>query len=150
MNKRSIKVMALIAMILQALAAVIGIGMVAMQKTLLKGFMGRSMDMKTTVFPVTLIFVIFQLIIYIVFFSISQREENRFVGIVLIVLSVILSVVSVFGNVLGSLFYSRQQVEALAGYSGITTLMSYANTLFVIPAEALFYIACGRYTFKPE
>ena len=150
MNKRSIKIMALIAMILQALAAVIGIGMVAMQKTLLKGFMGRSMDMKTTVFPVALIFVIFQLIIYIVFFSISQREENRFVGIVLIVLSVILAVVSVFGNVLGSLFYSRQQVEALAGYSGITTLMSYANTLFVIPAEALFYIACGRYTFKPE
>ena len=150
MNKRSIKIMALIAMILQALAAVIGIGMVAMQKTLLKGFMGRSMDMKTTVFPVALIFVIFQLIIYIVFFSISQREENRFVGIVLIVLSVILAVVSVFGNVLGSLFYSRQQVEALAGYSGITTLMSYANTLFVIPAEALFYIACGRYTSKPE
>lgn len=150
MNKRSIKIMALVAMILQALAAVIGIGMVAMQKTLLKGFMGRSMDMKTTVFPVALIFVIFQLIIYIVFFSISQREENRFVGIVLIVLSVILAVVSVFGNVLGSLFYSRQQVEALAGYSGITTLMSYANTLFVIPAEALFYIACGRYTSKPE
>ncbi|MCR5000194.1 MAG: hypothetical protein K6A71_00200 [Lachnospiraceae bacterium] len=150
MNKRSIKIMALIAMILQALAAVIGIGMVAMQKTLLKGFMGGSMDMKTTVFPVALIFVIFQLIIYIVFFSISQREDNRFVGIVLIVLSVILAIVSVFGNVLGTFFYSRQQIEALAGYSGITTLMSYANTLFVIPAEALFYIACGRYTSKPE
>ena len=44
--------------------------------------------------------------------------------------------------------HSRQGAAALGAYSSITTLINYVNTLLVIPAEALFYIACGRYTAK--
>ena len=69
-------------------------------------------------------------------------------GIILIILSIVLSVVSVFGSVLVNIFYSRQGAAALGAYSSITTLINYVNTLLVIPAEALFYIACGRYTAK--
>lgn len=150
MDKGNIKVMAIIALILQALATVAGFAIVVLQKSLLRAFMGIPNDSNIMVFPVTLFFVVLQLIIYIAFFSISRKEGNRIMGIILIIVSIILAIVSVFGNVFGNIFYSRQGVEAVAGYSGVTTLISYVNTLFAIPAEALFYIACGRYTSKPE
>lgn len=150
MNKGSIKMMTMIAVILQALATVLGFAIVVLQKTLLKAFMNMHSEIDTIVFPLTLIFVVLQLIIYIAFFGISRKEGSRVTCIILIILSVILAIVSVFGNMLGSLFYSRQGVEAVAGYSGLTTLISFVNTLFAIPAEALFYIACGRYTSIPE
>lgn len=141
---RSIKIMAMIAVILQALATVLGFAVVVLQKTLLKAFMSMPRDSDSIVFPIALIFVVLQLIIYIAFFSISRKEGSRVACIILIILSVIFSIISVFGNVLGSFLYSRNGVEAIAGYSGVTTLISYVNTLFAIPAEALFYIACGR------
>lgn len=144
MNNGSTKMMAIIAVSLQALATVLGLAIVVLQKTLLKAFTHILTDSNTIVFPLTLIFVALQLIIYIAFFSISQKEGNRVTCIILVILSVILAIVSVAGNMLGSLFYSRQGVEAVAGYSGLTTLISYVNTLFAVPAQALFYIACGR------
>lgn len=150
MNRRSIKVMAIISVILQTVAAVAGFGIVVFQKTLVRAFMRIPTDSKIMVFPVTLLFVVVQLIIYIAFYSISQKEGDRVTVIILIVLSIILAVMSVFGNVLGSFIYSRKGAEAVAVYSSVTSIMSYINTLFVIPAEALFYIACGRYTSKPE
>ena len=148
MNNGSIKIMTIIAVILQALATVLGFGIVALQKTLLHTFMRMPNDSSVTVFPIIMIFVVLQLIIYIVFLSISKKEGNRVVGIILIILSIVLSVVSVFGSVLVNIFYSRQGAAALGAYSSITTLINYVNTLLVIPAEALFYIACGRYTAK--
>ena len=150
MNRRSIKVMAIISVILQTVAAVAGFGIVVFQKTLVQAFMRIPTDSKIMVFPVTLLFVVVQLIIYIAFYSISQKEGDRVTVIILIVLSIILAVMSVFGNVLGSFIYSRKGAEAVAVYSSVTSIMSYINTLFVIPAEALFYIACGRYISKPE
>ena len=80
----------------------------------------------------------------------SQKEGNSIAGIVLIVLSVMLAVTSVFGNAVGSVIYARMGVEAVAVYSSITSITSYINALLVIPAEAVFYIACGRYTAKSE
>ena len=150
MNKGRIKTMAIIALILQTLATVLGFVIVASQKTLLRSFMSMPDDSNTTVFPATLIFVVLQLMIYIVFFCISQKEGNMTTCLILIISSIILAIVSVFGNVLVNIFYSRRTVAALGAYSGITTLISYVNTLFAIPAEALFYIACGRYTAEQE
>ena len=150
MNNGRIKVMSTIALILQTLAVVAGLGIVVLQKTLTRTFMSTPTDSKIMVFPISLFFVIVQLIIYIAFFSISQKEGNRVIGIVLIILSIILAVMSVFGNVLGNIIYSRKGAEALALYSSVTSIMSYVNTLLAIPAEALFYIACGRYTSKME
>ncbi|MCR5108695.1 MAG: hypothetical protein K6B28_11095 [Lachnospiraceae bacterium] len=150
MNKGSTKMMAMIAVGLQALATVLGLVIVVLQKTVLKAFMNVPSGSDTIVFPLALIFVALQLIIYIAFFSISRKEGNRVTCIILIIISIILAVVSVLGNVVGNIYYARQGVEAIAGYSGLTTLISYVNTLFAIPAEALFYIACGRYTYKPE
>ena len=150
MNSGSVKVMSTIALILQVLAVVAGLVIVVLQKPLSRAFMSMPTDSKTMVFPISLFFVILHLIIYIAFFSISQKEGNRVIGIVLIILSIILAIMSVFGNVLGNIIYSRKGTEALALYSSVTSIMSYVNTLLAIPAEALFYIACGRYTAKME
>lgn len=150
MNSGSVKVMSTIALILQMLAVVAGLVIVVLQKPLSWAFMSMPTDSKTMVFPISLFFVILHLIIYIAFFSISQKEGNRVIGIVLIILSIILAIMSVFGNVLGNIIYSRKGAEALALYSSVTSIMSYVNTLLAIPAEALFYIACGRYTAKME
>ena len=150
MNSGSVKVMSTIALILQMLAVVAGLVIVVLQQLLSRAFMSMPTDSKTMVFPISLFFVILHLIIYIAFFSISQKEGNRVIGIVLIILSIILAIMSVFGNVLGNIIYSRKGAEALALYSSVTSIMSYVNTLLAIPAEALFYIACGRYTSKME
>ena len=120
------------------------------QKILVRAFVNMPTDSKIMVFPASLLFVILQLFIYIAFFSISQKEGNSIAGIVLIVLSVMLAVTSVFGNAVGSVIYARMGVEAVAVYSSITSITSYINALLVIPAEAVFYIACGRYTAKSE
>ncbi|MCR5232725.1 MAG: hypothetical protein K6E53_02305 [Lachnospiraceae bacterium] len=150
MKNGSIKIMSIIALILQTLAVVAGLGTVVWQKILVRAFVNMPTDSKIMVFPASLLFVILQLFIYIAFFSISQKEGNSIAGIVLIVLSVMLAVTSVFGNAVGSVIYARMGVEAVAVYSSITSITSYINALLVIPAEAVFYIACGRYTAKSE
>ncbi len=150
MKNGSIKIMSIIALILQTLAVVAGLGTVVWQKILVRAFVNMPTDSKIMVFPASLLFVILQLFIYIAFFSISQKEGNSIAGIVLIVLSVMLAVMSVFGNAVGSVIYARMGVEAVAVYSSITSITSYINALLVIPAEAVFYIACGRYTAKSE
>ena len=150
MKNGSIKIMSIIALILQTLAVVAGLGTVVWQKILVRAFVNMPTDSKIMVFPASLLFVILQLFIYIAFFSISQKEGNSIAGIVLIVLSVMLAVTSVFGNAVGSVIYARMGVEAVAVYSSITSITSYINALLVIPAEAVFYIACGRYTVKSE
>jgi hypothetical protein len=145
MNKGKIKTLAMIAMILQAIAVVLGLGIVVLQKTLVSALMVKISDSMSPVIPVTLFFMALQLIIYIVFYCISQNEENGSRVIVLIIVSIILSVLSVFGSAIGSFYYSRVGLEIVAIYSSVTTLVSYANTLFGIPAAPLFYIACGQY-----
>ena len=148
MNKGKIKILAMITLILQAIAVAAGVGIVVMQKTLVSALMTQMSDSMKPVIPVTLFFMALHLIVYVVFFSISQNEGNNTLVIVLIVVSVMLSVLSVFGNMAGSFYYSRVGVEAVAIYSSVTTLVSYANSLFGIPAAPLFYIACGQYTVR--
>ncbi|MCR5355990.1 MAG: hypothetical protein K6E63_01160 [Lachnospiraceae bacterium] len=146
MNKGITKILALIALILQAIAVTAGIGIVIMQKTLVSSLMVRTSDTVRPVIPVTLLFMALQLVIYVAFFNISKNEGNKPLVVVLVVVSVVLSVLSVVGNAAGSFYYSRVGVEAVAVYSSVTTLVSYANTLFGIPAAPLFYLSCGRYT----
>ena len=146
MNNGNIKTLAMIAMILQVIAVAGGFVIVVMQKLLVSAFMVRMSDAMKPVVPVTLFFMILQLIIYIIFYRISQNEGNKPQVIMLIVVSVFFSILSVVGNMAGSYFYSRMGAEAIATYSSVTTLVSYANLLFGIPAAPLFYIACGQYT----
>ena len=148
MNKGKIRILAMIAMILQALAVATGFAIVVMQKPLVSALMVQVSDSMRPVIPVTLFFMALHLIVYIVFYCISQNEGNRIQVIVLIVVSVILSVLSVLGNMAGSFYYSRVGAETVAVYSSVTTLVSYANLLFGIPAAPLFYIACGQYTCR--
>ncbi len=150
MNKRNVKIMATIAMVLQVLAAVLGFGVVAAQKTLVPVFIGAPGESKIMAFPLLLLFIVLQLIIYIVFFNISREENNKIACIVLIILSVLLAIMTVFGNVWGNYIYSRMGARALAEYSMVTTIVSYVNTLLGMPAQVLFYIACGRYTSYAE
>lgn len=74
---RSIKMMAMIAVILQALATVLGFAVVVLQKTLLKAFMSMPRDLNNLVFPIALIFVVLQLIIYIAFFQYFPERRQQ-------------------------------------------------------------------------
>ena len=151
MNNKNIKILIRIALILQALNVVVGLGIVVLQKTLVSKFMIRTLDSAGMVFPVTLVFMVFQLIIYIAFYRISQKEGNSISVIVLIIISIVLSIISVVGNSVVTILYSRLVgVEAVAVYSSVTTLVSYSNVIFGIPAAPLFYIACGQYTAKKQ
>ena len=71
MKNGSIKIMSIIALILQTLAVVAGLGTVVWQKILVRAFVNMPTDSKIMVFPASLLFVILQLFIYIAFFSIS-------------------------------------------------------------------------------
>ena len=144
MNKKYVNVLALVAMILQTIAVVAGFGMVFMQKTFIPIFVGRAFELDSPVLPTALIFMVLQLIIYIVFYCISAKDGYNIAVIVLIFISILLAFVSVVGNNIGNIYYSRMGVEKLAAYSSINTLLSYVNTVFGIPAAPLFYIACGR------
>ena len=149
MNNGNIKTLATIAMILQGLNVALGLGIVVLQRTLVSALMIKSLDSAGTVFPITLVFMILQLILYIAFYRISQKEGNSILVIVLIILSVVFSIISVVGNTIGSIYYSKiVGVEAVAMYSSVTTLVSYSNVIFGIPAAPLFYIACGQYTAR--
>ena len=70
--------------------------------------------------------MILQLILYIAFYRISQKEGNSILVIVLIILSIVFSIISVVGNTIGSIYYSKiAGAEAVAMYSSVTTLVSY-------------------------
>lgn len=147
MNNGNIKTLATIAMILQGLNVALGIGIVVLQRTLVSALMVKTLDSARTVFPITLVFMILQFLIYYAFYSISQKEGKDILVIVLIILSIVFSIISVVGDAIGSIFYSRVVgLEAVAMYSSVTTLVSYSNVIFGIPAAPLFYIACGQYT----
>ena len=74
MNNGNIKTLATIAMILQGLNVALGIGIVVLQRTLVSALMVKTLDSARTVFPITLVFMILQLLIYYAFYSISQIE----------------------------------------------------------------------------
>ena len=151
--KSNIKTLTMVSLILQILAVLVSFIVIIMQERFIPLFSMQMIDIKIKVYPIAFFFMVSQLIIYIVFFNISHKDENeanRILGIVLIVISVALAIVSVFANVAGTIIYSRMGADTLVVYSSISTLVSYINTLLAIPATALFYIACGRYTAKAE
>ena len=151
--KSNVKTLTIIALILQILAVLVSFIVIIMQERFIPLFTMADIDEKTKVYPILFFFMVSQLIIYIIFFNISNKEENeanRILGIALIVICVALAIVSVFANVAGTIIYSRMGADTLVAYSSISTLVSYVNTLLSIPATAMFYIACGRYTIKRE
>ena len=151
--KSNIKTLTMVSLILQILAVLVSFIVIIMQERFIPLFTMQMIDIKIKVYPIAFFFMVSQLIIYIVFFNISHKDENeanRILGIVLIVISVALAIVSVFANVAGTIIYSRMGADTLVVYSSISTLVSYINTLLAIPATALFYIACGRFTAKAQ
>lgn len=62
MNTRNIRVLALIAVLLQALAVVAGSGIVIFQKTLVPLLVTGPMESHVTAFPAMLVFMILELI----------------------------------------------------------------------------------------
>ena len=151
--KRNIETVTIAALILQLLTVLASLVVIIMQKRLLPLVSSPVVDVKTMVYPMQFFFMISQLIICMIFWSISNKEEdesNRTLGIVLIVISVALAIVAVVANMVATLIYARMGVEILSVYASVSTLISYINTVFGIPAAALFYIALGRYTIKRE
>ena len=62
--------------------------------------------------------------------------------------SVLFSLASTWIETFGIVLYSRKGADALAKYSGVSQLVSYVRQGCGVPAAALFYLACGRYTVK--
>ena len=151
--KNNTRMLTTIALVLQILTVLVSFIVIIMQKKLMPIFVMASLDEAIKVYPVQFFFMITQLIIYMIFFGMSQNEKNesnRTGAIILIVISVALAIVSVFANLAGTVIYSRMGQETLVTYSSISTLISYVNTFLGLPATALFYMACGRFTIKTE
>jgi hypothetical protein len=145
MNEKKFSVLALVALILQAIMTLIGIIMVIMQKTLLPKFYGQLYDADRMIFPSAPVFMVLMLAIYFIFFFISREEGNKTGVILLVVFAVLISLLNGFVNTLVIRFYSRFGTEAVAAYTALTSLISSIHFLG-LPASVLFYVACGRYT----
>ncbi len=124
-----------------------------MQDRLIPMFMGWTPEKKGIVFPIGVLAMVVKLVKYLIFVSALQtkaNESNITLCVILVVVSVLFSIASAWIDTRGTIFYAHMGVETLAKYSGVSTLVSYARLAFGVPATALFFLACGRYTVKSD
>ena len=77
-------------------------------------------------------------------------KVNITLCVVLVVVSVLFSLASTWIETFGIMLYARMGSDVLARYSGVNQLVSYVRQGCGVPAVALFYLACGRYTVKSD
>ena len=145
------KILATIALAIQALGVMLAIVVIFLQDRLLPLFLGHVPEKKGIVFPVALLSMAVQLAIFLIFvFVLQNRERNVTLCVILVVVSVLFSLASAWIETLGVILYSKQGAEVLSRYSGVSNMVSYVRQACSVPAVALFYLACGRYTVKSE
>ena len=151
MTHNPTKILATLALAIQALGVMLAVVAIFLQDRLLPLFMGHTPESKGLVFPVSLLSMAVQLVIFLIFvFAQQNNERNIALCVILVVASVLFSLASVWIETLGVILYSKQGADTLARYSGVTNMVSYVRQACGVPAVALFYIACGRYTVKSE
>lgn len=153
MTHNPTKTLATLALAIQALGVMLAVVVIFMQDKLLPLYMGHTPEKKGIVFPVALLTMVVQLVIYLVFVCALQNresEKNVVLCVILVVVSVLFSLASTWIETFGVIIYSKLGAETLARYSGVTNMVSYVRQACCVPAVALFYLACGRYTVKAE
>ena len=151
MNRKTTKILAILALDVQALGVMLAVVVMFLQNRLLPSLMGWTPKDTGIVFPVVLFSMVVQLVIYLIFVSSLQNkgnERNIALCITLVAVSVLFSLASTWIETFGIVLYSRKGADALAKYSGVSQLVSYVRQGCGVPAVALFYLACGRYTVK--
>ena len=75
--KNNTRILTTIALVLQMLTVLVSFIVIIMQKRLMPIFVMASLDEAIKVYPVQFFFMITQLIIYMIFFGMSQNEKNE-------------------------------------------------------------------------
>ena len=153
MNHKTTKILATLALAVQALGVMLAVAVVFQQDRLLPVFMGWKPEKEGIAFPVALFTMAVQLVIYLIFvFALQNKDNERNITlcVILVAVSLLFSLASTWIETLGVIIYARRGAEVLARYSGVTNLVSYVRQACGVPAVALFYMACGRYTVKTE
>lgn len=147
MKDKTTRTIALIAMILQGLAVFAAIIVVMFQKPL-SALVSYHATSDIMVIPSTVIFLAVHLAIYVLMFWITQSEDSenkRILTIILVIISAVLGIVSLVGNVFESILLGRRGEDYLVRLTAVNSLVAYSTMLFTTAAAPLYYIACGRY-----
>jgi len=147
MNEKKYSTLGLIAVILQGIAVLGAACVIVFQRALLPFYTVSDLEYTGLIIPVAVIFMVLDLVIYIVFLLHSSAEGHKALVIVLIVVSALLTYISFVSGFVGTMIYSRMGEAYLVAYSGVSSLISF-TTLLTSPAVVLFYVACGRYTAR--
>ena len=148
MNNKTTNILALIALILQAVYVFGGFIIVAIQKKLFFLFMDDVLSDVQLVIPFEMIVAIIHLLIFIIFLSLSQKEGKKVEVIILVILAALISLLSIFGNMAFNYFYALMGAKTVTAHTIVIRCFSYISSPIGIPAATLFYVACGRYTVE--
>ena len=147
-NISYIKVLATIAMILQGTAVLMSVGVVMAQHALAELMRTPGSVNDVTVYPPSVVFKILIFILFFLFFRfalIAEKEIHRTGALLLIIFFFLFDISAVIASMVSNYYYSIHGEAALAMYSTVSALISYATIIFEIPAAPLFFIAYGRY-----
>lgn len=147
MNEKKYSTLGLIALILQGIGVLGTICIILFQRALLPIVVNIVPEYKGFIVPIEAMFMVFELVIYLVFYLHSSRDDNYALVIVLMALYVFLSFVSFFASRMGVMVYARLGESNLVAYSGVSNLINFMS-IFTLPAAPLFFIAGGRYTAR--
>ena len=148
--RKSIKIPMLAGIILQAVAAAIGIVCYLMQAGI--GTM-RHAQPGVKVFPDTLIGIFVGLLMHIICFLVMQTyegESERMIGIIMAVLYCVVNIGSTYLLRVSQFFDSRRGAEFLAAKSLLASMISLLTSPFSFISLVLVLIAVGRYGTRRE
>ena len=148
MNNQTIRTLSIIVIALQSLAVLTAFGIISMQDRLISVFY-HFIDVDRKIWPASFAFMVISLIIYVIFFSMSQSKvtsDKKTLAIIFIILSIILGITSVGAQFFMNIYYSRLGAELVAKHSVVNSLITVPLTLFAGPAAPLFYFTCGKYS----
>lgn len=151
MKNRTTSILAGLALGFEALGVLATVIILIMQNTLVeKTYYHTFTD--DMIIPFGLITVVLGLIIYILFFMLTLKEQSKngkIFAIILVVAFVFLGLISAALSFFSSYYYGHRGEDYIAKFSIISSYISAVSGLLSMPAGPLFYIALGRYTLNP-
>lgn len=147
MRRKSIQLLLLISVLVQAFALVIAIGMTAAQ-TIVKGVIATYSEM-IDIFSVpvqSLLRIILLLAVYVVGFLIVRNasvKNARIEACVLVGIAVLIQIMLQYANLFINPIISMEGAAALASYATLENTVSMIANPLTCVAFALFCFACG-------
>ncbi len=151
MLKKEIKIPMITGVILYAVALIIDLTTVIMQRNVYRLMESDSLTyaFKESVFPLISVYQIVVMVMYILFMIVMfsyKGSAKRAVGIVMTAVYCVLSVAYPFiGNYVQMLAAKLKSSLELAAVSGLTSYISMYTSPFVIVSSVFIIIAIGRY-----